>query len=71
LFIFFTCIKKTNQQRSGERKCSRSRGSLAANFPVLLKMTGRCETRHAVGMAQTVLALFPVIFVGKYTTADD
>jgi hypothetical protein len=46
LFIFFTCIKKTNQQRSGERKCSRSLDQPPADFPVLLGKAGRCKTRH-------------------------
>jgi len=53
---------KTNQQRSGENG-SRSLGPALQDFPALLKMPGRCETRPADGEPQTVLALFPVISV--------
>ncbi len=47
MFIFFTCIKKTNQQQSGERKCSRSLDPHSADYPafmpfrVLLAKNGR------------------------------
>ena len=43
MFIFFACTKKTNQQRSGERKCSRSLAAalLAFGFPALLVKSGR------------------------------
>ena len=53
-------------------------------FPVLLEITGRCETRGVYApqgcsnsrslrhdMAPLTSRTYPVIFVGKYTTADD
>jgi hypothetical protein len=36
VFIFFDCSKKTNQQRSGERKGRRSLGPAQRDYPVLL-----------------------------------
>jgi len=41
MFIFFTCIKKTNQQRSGERKCIRSLGPTMSDCPTQLAKNGR------------------------------
>jgi len=40
--------KETNQQRSGEEKpftCRFAAGSALRNYPALLEITGRCETR--------------------------
>ena len=43
LFIFFVCPKKTNQQRSGERKGSQS---LAASLLIRnMRITLRCSQR--------------------------
>jgi len=53
MFIFFACLyalqgtKKTNQQRSGERKGSSSLGPALRDYPVLLETTGSLKTRFA------------------------
>ena len=47
MFIFFACPKKTNQQRSGERKGSRSLGQPMADYPALLESAGSLKTRFA------------------------
>jgi hypothetical protein len=41
------CPKKTNQQRSGERKDSRSLGPTKRDFPALLESAGSLKTRFA------------------------
>jgi len=41
----FKGAKKTNQQRSGERKGSLSLGPPSVDYPLQLKNIGRCETR--------------------------
>ena len=41
IFIFFTCLKKTNQQRNGERKDSLPLGPALRDYPVLLAKSGR------------------------------
>jgi len=52
LFIFFVCLyalegaKKTNQQRCGERKGSRSLGPAQRDFPALLISAGSLKTRE-------------------------
>jgi hypothetical protein len=45
MFIFFACPKKMNQQRSGERKDSRSLGPTKRDFPALLESAGSLKTR--------------------------
>jgi len=57
MFIFFACPKKTNQQRSGERKGSRSLDSTISNCPVFLAATGSLKTRFA----QTVKTAYSVV----------
>jgi hypothetical protein len=49
MFIFFACPKKTNQQRSGERKDSLTLAVslLACGFPALLEPAGSLKTRFA------------------------
>jgi hypothetical protein len=57
MFIFFACPKKMNQQRSGERKDSRSLGPTKRDFPALLKSAGSLKTREVYAPlrgAQTV-----------------
>ena len=44
---------KTNQQRSGERKGSRSLGQPLVDYPVLLEKEGRCETRRFQRLKQS------------------
>ena len=62
MFIFFAELYARRVQRKRtKRKGSRSLGPSLRDLPVLLKMTGRCETRPAAGAPQTVLAHFPVI----------
>jgi hypothetical protein len=48
LFIFFTCLKKTNQKKGQPFTWSRKRDS-----PALLKITGRCETRRLQRLRQS------------------
>jgi len=42
MFIFFTCIKKTNQKKVQPITWSRKR-----DYPALLEMTGSLKTRSA------------------------
>jgi hypothetical protein len=56
LFFFFACPKEKEQKRKG----SQSFGLPAADYPALLNITGRCETRGVytpLRGAQTLLAL--------------
>jgi len=49
IYCSFLCLPKETNQRKG----SQSLDSLAANYPVLLKNIGRCETRRLWRLKQS------------------